>query len=106
MVKRVDDIRGHIIVGLEDAKEIVSTVAENLDRDSYRCLSSAETNINDAIGFLKAQEPKTVIVDDMPKNESWFGIWFGRCPNCKQMLVKKEHKHFCGYCGQEVKWGW
>lgn len=52
----------------------------------------------------KTQEPQTVIVDDIPKGETWFGVWFGRCPNCKQMLLKKEHKHFCGHCGQEVKW--
>lgn len=60
--------------------------------------------IEDAIGLLKAQEPQTVIVDDIPKDDSWFGIWFGRCPNCKEMLTKKYHKHFCGNCGQGVKW--
>lgn len=53
---------------------------------------------------LKAQEPQTVIVDDIPKDDTWFGIWFGRCPNCKEMLTKKYHKHFCGNCGQAVKW--
>ena len=57
-----------------------------------------------ALELLKAQEPQTVIVDDIPKDDTWFGIWFGRCPNCKEMLTKKYHKHFCGNCGQEVKW--
>ena len=63
-----------------------------------------------AMLFIEAElentntEPKTVIVDDIPKDETWFGVWFGRCPNCKQMLKKKEHEHFCGYCGQAVKW--
>lgn len=60
--------------------------------------------IDNVISLLKAQEPKTVVVEDMPEGESWFGIWFGRCPNCNEQLVKKEHKHFCGHCGQAVKW--
>ena len=102
----MDEGRERIIVGLEDAKEIVSAVANDncMSRDNYRCLSSAKTNIDDAIAFLKAKEPQTVIVDDMPENENWFGVWFGRCPSCKQMLTKKEHEHFCGHCGKGVKW--
>ena len=60
--------------------------------------------IKAAYEVLKTQEPKTIVVDEKPKNGNWFGIWFGRCPNCKQMLVKKDHEHFCGYCGQAVKW--
>ena len=62
-----------------------------------------EMLLRDALSLLKAKEPQTVIVDDIPKDDTWFGIWFGRCPNCKEMLTKKYHKHFCGNCGQEVK---
>lgn len=72
---------------------------------NHSCRLVCWTNLNkDAIALLKEQEPQTVIVDDMPKDDTWFGIWFGRCPNCKEMLTKKYHKHFCGNCGQEVKW--
>lgn len=69
--------------------------------DSNYC---QENLMRDALELLKAQEPQTVIVDDIPKDDTWFGIWFGRCPNCKEMLTKKYHKHFCGNCGQAVKW--
>lgn len=60
--------------------------------------------MNDARALLEKQVPRSVVIDDKPKNESWFGIWFGRCPNCKEMLTKKYHRHFCGSCGQAVKW--
>jgi hypothetical protein len=61
----MDEERGRIIVGLEDAKEIISTVAEGIDRDNYRCLSSAETNINDAIVFLKEQQPRLMALEEL-----------------------------------------
>lgn len=61
----MDEERGRIIVGLEDAKEIIDAVANDncMSRDNYRCLCSAESNINDAIVFLKVQEPESTIAE-------------------------------------------
>lgn len=61
--------------------------------------------IENARSMLEAQKPKTIIIDDPPKDGfTWFGIWFGRCPQCGRSLVKDKHKKYCGYCGQAVKW--
>ncbi len=95
-----------VIVDLTDAKDIVSAIADDncMSRDNYRPLCSAENLIGDAIVFLKAREHQMVVVDDKPMNVSLFGFRCGYCPNCKQMLNKKYHEHYCGYCGQAVKW--
>jgi hypothetical protein len=28
----------------------------------------------------------------------------GICPKCKMPIYPEDHPHFCGYCGQAVKW--
>lgn len=79
-----------------DEREIMGTISA---RNSI-----GGDDVDNTLSTGKAQGPQTVIVDDIPKDDTWFGIWFGRCPNCKEMLTKKYHKHFCGNCGQAVKW--
>lgn len=46
----------------------------------------------DALALLKEQEPK-------PVGKEW-----NECPNCGKVLSSIEHIHFCGMCGQAVKW--
>lgn len=94
----VDDLREKVIN--EPVECIESALA--VDSDYVDCVRT--DLLQTVVGLLKAQEPQTVIVDDIPKDDTWFGIWFGRCPNCKEMLTKKYHKHFFGNCGQAVKW--
>ena len=54
---------------------------------------------SDALALIKAQEP--IIVHDMI-----LGIdgWGGYCPVCGSFLLEHHNKHFCGNCGQAVKW--
>lgn len=47
---------------------------------------------DDALALLKEQEPK-------PVGKEW-----NECPNCGKVLSSIEHIHFCGMCGQAVKW--
>jgi hypothetical protein len=94
----MDDLREKVI------RELEKEVAEGSVPCKPKGYMFPFKLIEDALSLLKTQEPQTVIVDDIPKDDTWFGIWFGRCPNCKEMLTKKYHKHFCGNCGQEVKW--
>lgn len=63
----MDELMEKVIVGLTDAKEIVSAVADDecMNRDNYRCLCSAETLIDDAIAFLKAQEPRVMTLEEV-----------------------------------------
>jgi len=53
----------------------------------------------DALELVNRQEP--VDVHDMI-----LGIdgWGGYCPVCGSFLLEHHNKHFCGNCGQEVKW--
>ena len=44
------------------------------------------------VSMLKEQEPK-------PVGKEW-----NECPNCGKVLSSIEHIHFCGMCGQAVKW--
>lgn len=48
--------------------------------------------LNEAVTLLKEQEPK-------PVGKEW-----NECPNCGKVLSSIEHIHFCGMCGQVVKW--
>ena len=48
--------------------------------------------LNEAVTLLEEQEPK-------PVGKEW-----NECPNCGKVLSSIEHIHFCGMCGQAVKW--
>lgn len=48
--------------------------------------------MRDTLALLKKQEPK-------PVGKEW-----NECPNCGKVLSSIEHIHFCGICGQAVKW--
>lgn len=56
--------------------------------------------IADAISMLKEQEPKTVTDIQLSRD----GFIFGGCPKCKALITHADHKKYCGYCGQAVKW--
>ena len=54
------------------------------------------------LALLKEQEPQSVIVREEPQNGNI--LWFADCPKCKHGIERDKHKHFCGFCGQAVKW--
>lgn len=53
----------------------------------------------DALALLKEQEPKFVEIDGQ-----FGGIKYGRCPKCGKGLNEEVYPHWCGFCGQGVKW--
>ena len=54
----------------------------------------------DALTLLKEQEAKNVVNMTLSKNYSLIAS----CPKCNVLLTRVEHKNYCGYCGQAVKW--
>lgn len=54
----------------------------------------------DALALLKEQEPKTATDIQLSRD----GFVFGGCPKCKALITHADHKKYCGYCGQAVKW--
>lgn len=67
-------------------------------RDSKWLLVSKDI-IDDAISLLKEQETMLVEIDGQ-----FGGIKYGRCPRCGKGLNEEVYPHWCGFCGQEVKW--
>ena len=53
----------------------------------------------DAIAFLKEQEAVSVEVCG-----HMFTVKYGHCPKCNEGLDSEAYPHWCGYCGQAVKW--
>lgn len=55
--------------------------------------------LDDAIEFLKEQEPKPVEL-----HTNAYGTRFYFCPKCKRELFHTRNLNFCERCGQAVKW--
>lgn len=49
--------------------------------------------------LLKKQEQTFVEIDGQ-----FGGIKYGRCPKCGKGLNEEVYPHWCGFCGQAVKW--
>lgn len=84
------ELRERVIKGLEH--EITRTDLEWLD-----CVEVSL--LRDALELIKVQEPVNV-------RGMVLGIdgWGGYCPTCNSFLLERQNKHFCGNCGQAVKW--
>ena len=59
--------------------------------------------ISDAVALLKEQEAKTVLYRKERSVNPGKAL-SGFCPKCSHTLIYGMNKHFCGNCGQEVKW--
>ena len=57
----------------------------------------------DALALLKEQEAKTVLYRKERSVNPGKAL-SGFCPKCSHTLIYGINKHFCGNCGQEVKW--
>ena len=65
------------------------------------CLEDCQENLKvDALALLKEHESKNVVNMTLSKNYSLIAS----CPKCNMLLTRVEHKNYCGYCGQAVKW--
>lgn len=53
----------------------------------------------DMLTLLKEQETMLVEIDGQLG-----GIKYGRCPKCGNGLNQEVYPHWCGFCGQGVKW--
>ncbi len=95
--------REKVIRGLEFTKEMVL-----FDPSTGEC--KEPENLNDldkitydacvgGISLLKEQEPKFIEIDGQ-----FGGIKYGRCPKCGKGLNEEVYPHWCGFCGQAVKW--
>lgn len=71
----------------EDFKGFINEL--QMPRDDYKGIMSY---INDGLELMKEQEPKTVI-------KKW-----NECPSCGKTLDRIHDMHYCGACGQAVKW--
>ncbi len=55
--------------------------------------------IEDTIAMLKEQEEVSVDVCGQ-----MFTVKYGHCPKCNEGLNSEVYPHWCGFCGQAVKW--
>ena len=54
---------------------------------------------DDTLALLKEQEPIPVEI-----HGKIFDTKFGDCPHCGERLNSEVYPHWCGFCGQAVKW--
>ena len=79
---------------IEDACKKLELLKQREEQIKNRdeSLEKAREEIKWLRKMLKEQEPK-------PVGKEW-----NECPNCGKVLSSIEHIHFCGMCGQAVKW--
>ena len=56
--------------------------------------------IDETLTLLKEQDVKNVVNMTLSKDR----FLIASCPKCNALLTRVEHKNYCGYCGQAVKW--
>ena len=96
------ELREKVIEGLESCS--VSKLHDKCDKCPYCSSCGTEGGsfaeiAHDALKLLTNQKLVTVI-------DMILGIdgWGGCCPVCGSFLLEHHNKHFCGNCGQAVKW--
>ena len=62
------------------------------------CVGTAHLCAN-ALELLKEQEAKPVEVCGQ-----MFTVKYGHCPTCGKGMDSDTYPHWCGFCGQAVKW--
>ena len=89
------------IKGLECCKYINKLDCDNCpytyNARSDRCECTAEMAF-DALELLKEQEQILVHSSD------FYGVMYADCPKCHERIDSIVNKHFCGNCGQAIKW--
>ena len=82
---------------MTDREKVIKEWESVLSRDP---LDAPWDLIDDTLALLKEQEAKNVV--NMTLSKDCFLI--ASCPKCNALLTRVEHKNYCGYCGQAVKW--
>ena len=73
--------------------DILALLKEDCHNCKLECMLQKYDELKEKYdALLKEQEPK-------PVGKEW-----NECPNCGKVLSSIEHIHFCGICGQAVKW--
>lgn len=83
----------------EDTIERIERVLKLTHKESIT-VTIPKLTAERAVSMLKEQEAKNVV--NMTLSKDWFLI--ASCPKCNALLTRVEHKNYCGYCGQAVKW--
>lgn len=92
--------REKVIKGLEQCKTNNGICHEcPYDDGSLKLAACTSKLCNDAIELLKEQEAKKVNISQMH-----YGIKYGLCPRCEKQIDTLVNPHYCGNCGQELKW--
>jgi len=72
--------------------------------NGYECFCASddyEYEMHKAVlAMLKEQEAKNVVNMMLSKDK----FLIASCPKCNALLTRVEHRNYCGYCGQAVKW--
>ena len=58
-----------------------------------------EDMVADTLSLLKEQEAKQVNI-----SQTHCGMKYGLCPRCEKQIDTLVNPHYCGNCGQAVKW--
>ena len=75
----------------EDTIERIERVLELTHKKSIT-VTIPKLTAERAVALLKEQEPK-------PVGKEW-----NECPSCGKVLDRIHDMHYCGVCGQAVKW--
>lgn len=78
-----------------DAGRVIRPLQAKLDEvkaDGLDVMLCSTEIIENVISLLKEQEPK-------PVGKEW-----NECPSCGKTLDRIHDMHYCGICGQAVKW--
>lgn len=97
-----------ILTVIDDIKELI--------RSTKRELETCELYIKRNNCFVTEAKRKTPILQQrieilektLPMiivNRNKFYPFYADCPKCGWHISMGEHKNFCGYCGQALKWG-
>ena len=87
--------REKVIKALECLKE--GSYCECCDYKPHDdCIKRVAT---DAISLLKEQEAKQVNI-----SQTHIEMKYGLCPRCGKQIDTLVNPHYCGNCGQAVKW--
>ena len=85
-----------------DREKVIKKFADYVYYFKPYCIGDIEDHamLKDTLALLKEQDAKNVV--NMTFSKDWFRI--SSCPKCNIMLKWVEHRNYCGYCGQAVKW--
>ena len=83
---------------IADIEEQIAWIRDN-DFHKFPGWGHAVLAMKDAIALLKEQEAKSVEVCGQ-----MFTVKYGHCPTCGKGMDSEAYPHWCGFCGQAVKW--